>query len=292
MIRSMTGYGEAEGKCGDGTVRVEVTSVNSKGLKVETDVPSSIQRFRPTLDTYIRSRLSRGTVRARIRIVFVGSNENVWELDEACLSRYQKDLSEAAKRLGVSDEINIGILSRLPGVILKKEPLAEADQLSWDDVAATVESAFDALVTDREREGESTSKDLEQILSTLRAHADKLKNMLPTDNSDRYDKYRARIEKLAGDLVPEDVIAREAAVIAERHDVSEEIQRLDAHMEEFGRILETGGPAGNKLEFLSQEMQRETMTICSKVDGVKVSHRALEMRTEAQKIKEQVLNVE
>ncbi len=292
MIRSMTGYGEAEGKCGDGAIRAEVTSLNCKSLKIETDVPTSIQRLKPALDTYIRSRLSRGTVRARMRIIHAESDENVWDLDEECLGRYRKSLSEAAKRLGVSDEIDIGTLAHLPGVILKKEPLSETDQLSWDDVAPTVESAFDALVADREREGECTSKDLAQTLFTLRTQVDELKNMLSTDNADRYDKYRARIEKLAGDLVPEDVIAREAAVIAERRDVSEEVQRLDAHMEEFGRILETGGPAGNKLEFLSQEMQRETMTICSKVDSIKVSRRALEMRTEAQRIKEQVLNVE
>ena len=75
-----------------GDVRVEVTSVNGKGLKVETDVPSSIQRFKPALDTYIRSRLSRGTVRARIRIIPAESNENVWKLDEECLKRYRKDL--------------------------------------------------------------------------------------------------------------------------------------------------------------------------------------------------------
>ena len=201
-------------------------------------------------------------------------------------------MSDTANRLGIEEEVNVGVLAGLPGVIRREERPSETEELSWDDVATVVEAGLDTLVADREREGECTSKDLEQILSTLRARADKLKKMLPSADTARYERYRTRVEKLAGDLVAEDVIAREAAVIAERHDIAEEVQRLDAHMEEFARVLEAGSPAGNKLEFLSQEIQRETMTICSKVDDIKVSREAVEMRTGAQRIKEQVLNVE
>ncbi len=292
MLLSMTGYGEAEGKCGDGTVRVEVTSLNGKSLKIETDVPASLQRLRPAIDKHVRSKLSRGTVRVRMRVTLPESDKNAWELDEECLEKHRRSLSEAANRLGITDKIDVGVLAGLPGVIRKKEMISKTEQLSWDDVAPVVESGLDAIVADREREGKCTSRELEQILSTLRAHADELKKMLPSADTARYERYRARVEKLAGDLVSEDVIAREAAVIAERHDISEEVQRLDAHMEEFARVIEAGGTAGNKLEFLSQEMQRETMTICSKADDVDVSRKAVEMRTSAQKIKEQVLNVE
>ncbi len=292
MIRSMTGYGEAESECGDGTVRMEVTSVNGKTLKIETDIPASLQRLRPALDKYVRSKLSRGTVRVKVRMVLPESDGNAWELDEECLEKHWKNLSETAKRLGIEEKIDVGVLAGLPGVIRREEKPSETEQLSWDDVAPVVESGLDALVADRAREGECTSRELEQILSTLRTHTDQLKKMLPSSDTNRYQRYLARVEKLAGDLVAEDVIAREAAVIAERHDISEEVQRLDVHMEEFARVLDAGGPAGNKLEFLSQEMQRETMTICSKADDTEVSRKAVEMRTGAQKIKEQVLNVE
>jgi uncharacterized protein (TIGR00255 family) len=288
-LRSMTGYGQAENVSGDRAVRVEVNSVNNRFLNIEHDLPPSLERYRSPLEGIVRSVLSRGTV--KLRVFLAEANGSVFEVDEECLENYWKALSETAKRLGQAAEIDVGSLAGLPGVV-RSRPRESATEEQWKEIVPTIEAALAALVEDRAREGERTQQELSRVASELAKSLEQVREVLPEVDAKRHDRYRQRIEKVAHDVATEDIVAREAAVLSERHDVSEEMHRLGAHLEEFRRLVAGGGAVGKKLEFLSQEMHRETVTICNKADDVAVSRVAMEARAAVQTIREMVMNVE
>lgn len=285
----MTGYGGAKGKFGDGTISVEITALNGKALIVDYNIPACFERFRTHLEKLIRPHVSRGTLKIRMMIDEFG--EDVYEVDEESLERYWNSISEASERLGLTKEIDPAAVAALPGVIRRKHstPITEEQ---WNEAASAVESAIGELVADRTREGSCINEELSEILPALMGLVKEIENMMPEVNAARHERYSGRLKEIAGKLISEDVIAREAAVIAEKHDISEELHRLAAHMEEFSRLLEINDAVGRKLGFLSQEMHREAATMCSKADDLKISHTAMEIRANIQQIKELVLNVE
>jgi uncharacterized protein (TIGR00255 family) len=289
VIRSMTGYGQAEGLAQGKPVRVEISTVNNRFLTIEPDVPASLDRYRSPLEAIVRSSLKRGTV--KVRIYLAELNGNAFEIDEECLEHYWRTMSETAARLGLSPGADIGQLAGLPGVVRPK-PRVSATEEQWAAIAPAVEAALQALVEDRTREGRLAGDDLDRLTSELKRLLGELREILPGVDGKRHERYRERIENVAKDLVTEEIVAREAAVLSERHDISEEMHRLGAHLEEFRRLLGEGGPVGKKMEFLSQEMHRETVTICNKADDVAVSRVAMEIRAGVQTVREMVMNVE
>ncbi len=288
-LRSMTGYGQAEGVADDKAVRVEINSVNNRFLNIEHDLPPCLERYRSALEPIVRSVLSRGTV--KLRVFLAEANGSIFEVDEDCLEHYWKAMTETARRLGQSGEIDLGSLAALPGVV-RSRPRESATEEQWKEIVPTIKAALAALAEDRAREGERTGQELSRIAGELVKLIEQIRDVLPEVDAKRHDRYRERIEKVAQDVATDDIVAREAAVLSERHDITEEMHRLGAHLEEFLRLVGAGGPAGKKLEFLSQEMHRESVTICNKSDDVAVSRVAMELRAGVQTIREMVMNVE
>lgn len=289
MIRSMTGYGEAEGGVRSNVLRIEVSSVNGKFLNIHLQIPEPLEPFRAEIERFIRSKVPRGTL--RMRVFLPDLEESGYEIDSARLQHYWKTISEAAAVLNDVSPPDIASVAALPGVV-KLNVTASLSKEYWEEIAPVLEEALKALLSDREREGASIREKLKEIVSPITAFEEKLVDALPETDAARYEKYRERMEQLAGEHASEEIIVREAAVLAEKHNITEELHRLTTHAEEFLKLLEADSSEGRKLEFITQEMHREANTMCSKSDNAEVSRAAMDIRAGVHQIRELILNVE
>jgi uncharacterized protein YicC (UPF0701 family) len=253
-LRSMTGFGAAHAALGAAHVEVEVRAVNGRHLKVVTRVPDALSGLGTQLEELVRARLTRGAIHLTVRLG--GSlEEGGPQIDVALLKRFHATLVVAARELG-AEPPRLGEIALLPGVV--REDLAhDAQTEAWPVLSTVASQALDALDAMRRREGQGITDDLRQ---TGRAILD---------------------------------VARETALLADKSDIAEEVQRLRSHVEQLLAALQAeDGPVGRKLEFLAQELLRESNTMASKTHDTSLVQRILAIKLHVERIREQVANVE
>ncbi|MCO5166821.1 MAG: YicC family protein [Planctomycetes bacterium] len=292
-LRSMTGFGTAHAPHGAAQLEVEVRSVNGRHLKVATRVPEALGGLAPQLEELVRGRLARGAVHLTVRAA--GALEAGGpQVDVALLKRLHGQLAAAARELG-ADPPRVGEVALLPGVV-REDVTHDAAAELWPALERLAGEALDGLDAMRRREGEGIADDLRRTAGRIRDVAREVEALVPEVVREQGNRLRARIEQLMKDaqlaLDPGE-LARETALLADRGDICEEVQRLRSHVEQLlGAIDQAEGPVGRKLEFLAQELLREANTMASKTHDTALVQRILAVKLDVERIREQVANVE
>jgi uncharacterized protein (TIGR00255 family) len=290
----MTGHGEAH-RHQDGTsVAVEVRTINNRYLKLSLRATDGYQSLEPQVESIVRQHVRRGTVQVNLQISREPSSDE-YQLNEAVLRGYLAQLSKIAGSPIQPDGAALASLLTLPGVI--REPIAAASAIEsrWPLIEQILQDALRNLDQMRVEEGRTMASDL---LANARAIATELvavERRAPLVVDAYRGRLGERLNKLLGDLgvqiQPADIV-REVGIFAERSDVAEEIVRLRSHLEQFDTVMAADESSGRKLEFLTQEMFRETNTIGSKANDAEIARHVIEMKSAIERMREMIQNVE
>jgi uncharacterized protein (TIGR00255 family) len=295
MIRSMTGFGEAERDTPAGRLRAEIRTVNHRFFSVNLKLARALERFDPSVREWLRALMPRGHVNCSIRLEVAGADGGSagLRLDEARARQYLQALSELKERLALPGQVDVAMVARYGDILVLDDE--EAVTVEAADIQAVVEAAAGSTVTMREQEGQRLNADLEDRLRGIEVAMALIEQLAPARLITERDRIRRVVtELLDGVQVDEERVAREIAFLAEKWDISEELVRLRSHLSLFRESLESdkGEPVGKRLGFLVQEMNRETNTIGSKANDAAVEHRVVAIKEEIERLREQVDNVE
>lgn len=290
MIRSMTGFGEAQVEEDGQLFHVEIRSVNNRYLKASVRLPDELSWMEPQIEGRLRKRVSRGSVTLRVFIRDLSAAAAA-ELNLEALDRYVTQLRSRYPDL----TIDLATLLSLPGICQPHE-LTEAERQRCQKVVyQLVDEAIEHMVTMRTTEGAALAEDLRLHCEVVRRGVDAIRGRADTAVAALRDRLLQRINELLASsglqLAQEDLL-KEMAVYAERSDVSEELSRLGSHLDQFDGFIAGGEPAGRKLDFISQELLREANTIGSKASDAEIAREVIEIKGAIDRIKEQVQNVE
>jgi uncharacterized protein (TIGR00255 family) len=296
MIRSMTGFGEAERDTPAGRLRAEARTVNHRYFSLNLRVGRIVDRFEPQIRDWLRALLPRGHVNFSLRLETQdeAGDEIALRVNEVRARQYLRLLRSLKEDLGLPGEVDLSLLSRFTDLIVDE---TEVEQQVPDiaSVQAVTEAAARAVIAMREDEGLRLRVDLEERLSSIEATMARIAELAPARMVAERDRMRRVVaELLDGVPLDEERIAREIAYIAERWDISEELVRLRSHIELFRETLadNSAEPVGKRLSFLTQEMNRETNTIGSKANDAAVEHQVIAIKDEVERLREQIENVE
>lgn len=288
----MTGFGAAEVLEDGLSVRVEIRSVNHRFLQLRHRIPPELGELEPQLETLLKKRLARGAVTTSLNVTRATTSQNV-AFDAELAKRYRTLLGKAAKGLEIEDDLSLSRLVLLPGVIGTKADEKGREREQRASMRAS-EAAIAHLLETRAIEGKTLERDLRKNAAAIAKLVARIEKRMPQLVKAHQEALARRVSDLLGDpgkLAPAD-LAREIALIADRHDVSEEITRLKSHLEQLDALLEKGGACGRQLDFLVQELLREANTIGSKCNDAPVAHAVVELKTHIERVREQVQNVE
>ena len=300
-IYSMTGFAQARVERDGSSVRINLRSVNHRFLDLHLRMPDGFEVFESRIRQAIRNRLRRGHVDVNVYYELGGTG--TVEVNHDLVESYMKAVEKLRQEFGVKAEPDLVALFRLPGVVAA--PGAASDALSeekqerlGEQVEACLEQALNKLEVMRRSEGQSLAAEMQGILGQIAARTAEVETLAERVRPAIARRLAERLEELLKGVQLDPVrLAQEAALLAERSDVSEELARLRSHVEQFGKLLAGAGEAGKKLDFLLQEMQREANTLLSKTPGVEseglaITGLALEVKSDIEKLREQAQNVE
>ncbi|HRH45102.1 MAG TPA: YicC family protein [Pyrinomonadaceae bacterium] len=292
-MKSMTGFGRGAVAESEFAVTVELKTVNNRFLDVSLRLSSELNPLESTIKRLIGNRLSRG--RVEVNLTYERISEIVYELNRPMIAGYLSAMKKMQNEFNLSGEPDLNVIARLPNVLLPRK-----DDLSNEfivGVEKAVNSALDDLEKMRENEGL-------MLKNELLFRLNEIENRLPTIENEANsvtEEYRQRLTKRIGELlaksesqieIDQGRLAQEVAFLSDRCDISEEIQRLRSHLEQFRQILNEEKEVGKRLDFLTQEFNREANTIASKTNNLTIKENALTIKSEIEKIREQVQNVE
>ncbi|MEO6708793.1 MAG: YicC/YloC family endoribonuclease [Planctomycetota bacterium] len=292
-MRSMTGFGAAALEQGGVSLRAEVRAVNHKHLQVKLRLPNEFTELEPEVEALIKQRLDRGSVNLNVTMSSTGRAGGP-QVNPEVAKRLQKDLLKLAKQLGLEAELSLDTLAQLPGVVTNVGTELRALEREKKLLIKVVQAALLAMEAMRETEGKALELDLKHNRKILEQLAHKIEKRMPLVVQGQHTALKRRVEELLGgrtQIEPGD-LAREVALIADKLDVAEELTRLRSHFAQFDAILARKGPVGRQLDFLVQELLRESNTIGSKCIDAEVAHAVVEMKTAIERLREQVQNIE
>lgn len=294
MLLSMTGFGEARRHEGDLAVAVEIRTVNNRHLKLSIRISDPYGSLEPHIDAIVRKHIRRGSVQINIRVERLAADDS-YRINRHVLEGYRKQLESLYSGWHLSDTVPLAALLPLPGVI-DEDAVRRGDAArEWPLIEATLIEAFGTLSKMRAEEGQALAADLRDNCGLILAELEKIESRLPRVLEDYRSRLLTRVEaaleKFDVAINPGDVV-REISLFVERSDVSEEIIRLKSHLEQFDATMAQEESSGRKLDFLSQEMFRETNTIGSKNSDVEIPKHVVEIKASIERMREQVQNIE
>lgn len=296
-LRSMTGYAQAQAVESGWSLRISVRSVNHRFLDVRLRVPEGFEPVEPRLRQIVRERVRRGHLDVTLHFELAGAA--AVGINQEVAAAYMQAVNLLRKQFGIQAEPDLASLLRLPGVIGPPAASLERDMTRLEAAAARcLEESLDKLDQMREREANALREEMSPRLGGITRLASRVAELAERARPAFARRLESRLKELLGETQLDPArLAQEAALAAERSDVSEELARLGSHVQQFESLL-TGAPdAGKKLDFLLQEMQREANTLLSKTpgveaDGLEITQLALEIKSEIEKLREQVQNIE
>lgn len=296
-LRSMTGFARARRPLGDGELIVSVKSVNHRGLDVHVHAPSAADPFENAIRGMVKTRLTRGHVEVRIALPAASATARPPILNRALLSEYFTAFQQAATEHHINTQPDLNAALRIPGMFVEAEA-AEPDADSEKVLLDGLSEALAELNAFREREGAAIGEEMLGHNREVAANAEAMQQIRVGAAAAFQVRLTERLrDLLQGVQVDPQRLAQEAAMLADRSDIGEELARLKIHSGQLDVILKGGGEVGKKLDFLLQEMNRETNTILSKTTGagdagLKITDKALATKAAIEKIREQSLNLE
>ena len=292
MIRSMTGYGRCEQAYEDKTIQVEIRSVNHRFFEFSSRIPRVYAFLEDKIKAYVQGRVSRGKVDVFVTINTISTPGTVVQVTHGLAAGYMAAMQELSEEFGLKKEVSLGLLTRFPDVLtVIKAPEDEEKLLA--DFMPVLEGAVDAFLAMREYEGERLQTDVlekaENILHMVE-HVESGSEALVREYNDRL---KARLMEILGDAnIDEQRIVTEAAIFADKTAVAEETVRLRSHISQLCELIRSDGAVGRKLDFLVQEMNREANTIGSKSQNLEITRTVVDIKSEIEKIREQIQNIE
>jgi uncharacterized protein (TIGR00255 family) len=290
----MTGYGESQGEIDGVTYAVAIKAVNNRYLKAIVKMPDLVAFLDEDVERLLRSKLGRGTVNFTIRLKDI-SGGSLFEIDESALQNVVERLTRIELSGKLTGSVDIASLLNLPGITRPVEPDEATAERMRQKILEISSEAIDRLKEMRAAEGASLDADLKDNCSEIEQGIKQIRAL----SSTVVDGYAKKLKKRVNDLLAhaeleldEDALAREVAIYADRSDISEELSRLESHLQQFAQTCEGQGQVGRRLDFISQEMLREANTIASKSSDTEITRLVVDMKCRVDRIKEQVQNVE
>lgn len=292
MVLSMTGYGRAEEVRNGRDIAVELRSVNSRYFEYSCRVPRTCAFLEDPLKRLVAEQVHRGKVELSLSIQNVSAADAVVQINWGLAESYCRALSSLAERLDIRNDITVTALTRFPDVLTQSAAPANPDAL-WADVQAVAGQAVTAFLQMRAAEGEKLRADVEARLLTV----EELVRQIEQGSAGRVQAYTQRLyarlqELLADRNIEESRVLTEAALFADKTAIDEETVRLHSHVAQYRQILTLDEPIGRKLDFLTQELNREANTIGSKCQDAALTRLVVELKSEIEKIREQIQNIE
>lgn len=292
MIKSMTGFGRAEVMEGNSKFTVEMKSVNHRYLDINIKMPKKISFFESAVRNLLKEYIQRGKV--DVFITYEDYNEDNFSLkyNEEAAKEYLGYLQKMSETFGLENDVKVSTLSRYPEVLTLEEQSVDEKEL-WAVLEKALRAASRQFVESRITEGENLQKDLIGKLDTMLTYVDFIEERSPQI----LKEYRARLEAKVAELLAdtqldENRIAAEVTIFADKICVDEETVRLRSHVEATKNTLSEGGSVGRKLDFIAQEMNREANTILSKANDLAISDTGINLKTDIEKVREQIQNIE
>ena len=286
----MTGYGKSEKISDRFIMNIEIRSVNSRFLDFSHRLPRVLTPFEDDAYKLIKQRIERGRVTLSCKLEYLKGNANQVVLNEDRLEEYLSVVKTIQSKVNLKHGIEIGDIIRFPDMLITTDENSDED-LKIKFISA-LNDAIDEVEKSRQEEGDNISKDLSKRIDLLVSFINEIRNKILIDKNKVLDKYKKKIETLLENTnLDESRLYQEIAILAEKKDITEEIVRLNSHIDLFKKYMSSKENKGKKLNFLIQELGREINTIGSKTDDLSVSHLSLDMKNELEKIREQVQNI-
>lgn len=293
MIKSMTGFGKGEYSDGKYSVTVEIKSVNHRYADINVKIPRRYSFAEEKIKNQIKSSVSRGKLDVSVLIEALLDGDISVNLNTGIAEKYISNLKALKESYNLEGEITLELISSMPDVI-RAVPDVEDEEEVMSVIGKAVEIAVENLDLMRIKEGKKLAEDLHIRGDLIASYVKKTETKVPETVSNYKEKLNDRISELVSNKieVPEERILLEAAIFADKTNITEELVRLDSHIRQLHDILSSDGSNGKKLDFLVQEMNREANTIGSKVSDIEMTGNVIEIKSEVEKIREQVQNVE
>lgn len=292
MIQSMTGFGRCQKMLGSRDITVEIKAVNHRYLEFSSRLPRNLGFIEDKLKAQVQSRIARGKVEVSVTVAEQKGSASRVTLNEGLALSYLEELRIFARKNGLTDDLTLSDFCRLPDLFTTR--MAEVDEEAlWRDISETADGALDSFIAMRRREGEKLSADLAAKLYNILTLVEAVERRSP----ETVEAYRQRLYKKLGELladrqIDDSRVLTEAALFADKVAVDEETVRLRSHIDQFRHILTLEEPVGRKLDFLVQEMNREANTIGSKAQDAEMARIVVELKSEIEKVREQIQNIE
>ncbi len=294
MLLSMTGFGEAHVQQDGLSVQAEVRSINSRYLKVTVRCGEGYAALEPRIESVLRDKLRRGTISVNVRVTRTKSCED-YRIDADLLDRYHETFRQWQEGRGLVAQTHLDTLLLLPGVINEELASASDVEADWPVIEKALQVAVENLTSMRGDEGRAMETDLRKNCQVAIEALDTIESRAPLVVESYRQRLHDRLSKILAehkiDLDPADII-KEVGLFAERSDISEEVVRLRCHFEQFFSIMELPESSGRKLDFITQEMFRETNTIGSKANDVEIARNVIEIKANIERLREMIQNVE
>jgi uncharacterized protein (TIGR00255 family) len=294
MIKSMTGYGEAQADLDGVSYAVEIKTVNNRYLKTVLKLPEVVAFLEKDIEKLLRNNLARGTVNYTLRLKNVSATA-FFEIDEVALQAIMEKLNQLESASGIKGTIDIGSLLGLPGIIRPAFPDTEAAEQIRTVVLDITQQAIEKVKQMRAAEGKFLTADLECNCKAISRDLERIRDRASIVMREYAEKLRKRVNELLAEVklqLDEPTLAREVAVLADRSDISEELARLDSHLQQFEQTFQENGQVGRRLDFIAQEILREANTIASKASDTEIIQQIVDIKCQTDRIKEQIQNVE
>ncbi len=292
MIKSMTGFGRFEVSETERKVTVEMKSVNHRYLDVNIKMPKKLNFFETAIRSELKKYIQRGKVDVFISYEDLTESDVCIKYNKEIAAEYMEYLRQMAEDFKLENDIQVSKLSRYPEVLTMEERTVDEEEI-WKVLGKAVQGAAEGFVETRIKEGENLREDLLSKLDGMLEHVDYITERSPQLIEGYKKKLRERVHELLEDAqIDENRLMMEITLFADKVCVDEELVRLRSHIEATKKALEDGGSIGRKLDFIAQEMNREANTILSKANDLETSNRAIELKTEIEKVREQIQNIE
>ena len=292
MIKSMTGFGRCEITENNRKFTVEMKSVNHRYLDVNIKMPKKLNFFESAIRAELKNFITRGKVDVFITYEDFTEDNTTIRYNKEVAAEYMKYLKQIAEDFSLDDDIRVSTLSRYPEVFTMEDAEMDEEEL-WKGLQKAIRGAAEGFVQTRIVEGENLKNDLIAKLDNMLSLVAFISERSPQIVKEYHDKLVEKIKEMIGDVqVDETRLLTEVTIFADKSCVDEEIVRLRSHIETTKKTLEEGGSIGRKLDFIAQEMNREANTTLSKANDLEISNVAIELKTEIEKVREQIQNIE
>lgn len=291
MIKSMTGYGRGKSEIDGREYVVEIKTINHRYNDISIKMPRYLSFLEDRVRQYVTKSIFRGKVEIFISVNNISCISKNIVVDKELAGGYVSEMRELIQMYGLKDDISVSSLMRLPDIITNSN--IDDEEAYWNAVKVSLDVALSALLEAKENEGDKLKKDIESRLNVISEYVDIVKEKSAGLLEEYKTKLMNRINELgASSIVDENRIGMEVVLFADKSSICEEVTRLKSHIDSLRKMLDVSGPIGKKIDFLVQEMNRETNTIGSKANSIGITNYVVEMKNEIENIREQVQNIE